>query len=237
MKKILILAANPSNTDPLRLDKEVREIDEGLQRARHHEQFELISKWAVRSRDFYRYMLDIQPQIVHFSGHGGGEHGLVLQDDTGKADFLLTAQLAAMFKLFAGKGLECVMLNACYSEVQAKAISQYVDYVVGMNKAIGDRAAISFAVGFYDALGAGETVKFAYDLACSQIIGLREHETPVLRHNNQTIVNTILAEVAAKSENTEPTQQQSNSPTRSLAVPSQSNQFKLDLLPQRLTTP
>ena len=29
-KTILILAANPKNTDHLRLDEEVREIDEGL---------------------------------------------------------------------------------------------------------------------------------------------------------------------------------------------------------------
>jgi hypothetical protein len=30
VKKILILAANPKNSVPLRLDEEVREIDEGL---------------------------------------------------------------------------------------------------------------------------------------------------------------------------------------------------------------
>jgi hypothetical protein len=53
VKKILILAANPKNTDRLRLDQEVREIDEGLRRSRHREQFELTSKWAVRLRDFY----------------------------------------------------------------------------------------------------------------------------------------------------------------------------------------
>ena len=50
-----------------------------------------------------------------------------------------TQTLASMFKLFAKKSVECVVLNACYSEVQANAISQYVDYVLGMNKAVGDR--------------------------------------------------------------------------------------------------
>ncbi|GEM_PF-5898633 len=57
-----------------------------------------------------------------------------------------------MFKLFAAKGVECVLPNACYSEVQAKAISQHVNYVIGMNKTIGDKAAIAFSVAFYDAL-------------------------------------------------------------------------------------
>jgi len=39
-KTILILAANPLDTKSLRLDEEVREIDEGLQRAKHRDQFD-----------------------------------------------------------------------------------------------------------------------------------------------------------------------------------------------------
>ena len=53
-----------------------------------------------------------------------------------------------------------------------------------MKKAIGDIAAIEFAVAFYDALGAGESVEFAHKLACNAIIQLAgppEHLTPVLK--------------------------------------------------------
>jgi hypothetical protein len=39
-----------------------------------------------------------------------------------------------------------VVLNGCYFEAQAKAIGQHIPYVIGMNQAIGDRAAIAFAV-------------------------------------------------------------------------------------------
>ncbi len=183
VKKILVLAANPKNTARLRLEEEEREIDEGLRRSRHRDQFELISKWAVRERDFYRHMLDVQPQIVHFSGHGGGEKGIVLEDQTGKAELLPTEQLTELFKLFAGEGLECVVLNACYSDVQAEAIHQHVPYVIGMNQAIGDQSAISFAVAFYDALGAGRTVEFAYKLGCVELIRLKANEIPVFLKN------------------------------------------------------
>jgi AAA-like domain/CHAT domain len=179
IKKILVLAANPKNSSELRLGEEAREIDEGLRRSRHREQFEMTSKWAVRVRDFYRHMLDIQPTIVHFFGHGIGEDGIVLEDETGEVALVQADALAGMFKLFASKGVECVLLNACYSEVQAEFISQYIPYVVGMNKAIGDEAAINFAVAFYDALGAGETYDFAFELGRSQLIGLKENETPV----------------------------------------------------------
>ncbi len=180
MKTVLLLAANPKNSSQLRLSEEVREIDEGLtKRSRYREQFKLESKLAVRQRDFYRHMLDIQPQIVHFSGHGAGEDGIVLEDETGNATFVQADMLASMFKLFASKGVECVLFNACYSEVQAEAVSKYIPYVIGMNKPIGDKAAIDFAVAFYDALGAGETMEFAFELGCSQLVGLKEHETPV----------------------------------------------------------
>ncbi len=180
-KTILFLAANPEDTAQLRLDEEVREIDASLQRARGRDQFVLQQRWAVRSRDVQRAMLDFRPQIVHFSGHGG-EEGLVLEDKTGKAKFVDTEGLAGLFKSFSDC-VECVVLNACYSEVQADAIARHIPYVIGMNKAIGDKAAIEFAVSFYDALGVGESVEFAYKFGCSNIhmAGIPEHLTPVLK--------------------------------------------------------
>ncbi|MDF5724360.1 MAG: CHAT domain-containing protein [Rhizonema sp. PD37] len=190
VKTILILAANPDSSSRLQLDKEVREIDEGLRRASKREQFKLEQKWAVRQRDFYRAILDYQPQIVHFSGHGTGHDGIVLGNEADEPAFVNADALASMFKLFATKGVECVVLNACYSEVQAKAISQYVNYVIGMNQTIGDKAAITFSVAFYDALAAGEQMEFAYELACSQLISYLEQQTPVLLKKSQ--INGII---------------------------------------------
>jgi hypothetical protein len=188
IKTILILAANPKTTSRLRLDEEIREIDNGLRVAKKREQFRLVQKWAVRQRDFYRAILECQPQIVHFCGHGTGNDGIVLEDENGQQAPLETEALSRLFKLFAVKGVECVVLNTCYSEKQAEAISQYIKYVIGMNKAIGDKAAIDFALAFYDALGAGEDVQFAYDLGCSQLVGLKEDNTPVLKVT-QTVQN------------------------------------------------
>ncbi len=186
-RTILILAANPKTTLPLRLDEEVREIDAGLQRAKEREQFEIKQQWAVRVRDVYRALLDIKPQIVHFSGHGAGDEGLALENETGQVRFVDAEALAGLFELFASK-VECVVLNACDSEVQAEAIVKHIPYVIGMNKAIGDKAAIEFAVGFYDALGAGESVEFAYQLGCNAIrlSGIAEHLTPRLLKKGST---------------------------------------------------
>jgi NAD-dependent dihydropyrimidine dehydrogenase PreA subunit len=166
--KILILAANPKNTSRLRLDEEVREIDAGLQRARRRDEFELRQQWATRPQDIRRAMLDFTPNIVHFCGHGQGSAGIALEDQNGQTQLVSTGALAEFFELFADS-VQCVLLNACYSETQAQAIARHIEFVIGMAQGVGDQAAIEFAVAFYDALGAGRPIRFAYRLACNAV--------------------------------------------------------------------
>lgn len=184
--KILILTANPSNTERLRLDQEVREIEAELLRSQNRDSFDLISKWAIRVDDLSRAMLDYNPQIIHFSGHGGGDEGLVLEDDDGKFQLVQTEPLAKLFKLTRNT-VKCVILNACYSQVQAVAIHQHIDCVIGMNKAIGDKAAIQFSSKFYQALAAGRSFQYAYDFACTvlDLSGSTESATPILLNRNE----------------------------------------------------
>ncbi len=182
MKKILILSANPKDTSRLRLDQEVREIQAALKRAKNREQFEIVTSWAIRVEDLRRAVLEYQPAIVHFSGHGSGSTGLALENNSGQVQLVSTESLARLFGLFQGK-IECVVLNACYSQTQAVAIHQHIDYVVGMNQAIGDVAAIEFAIGFYDALGAGRPYEDCFEVGCASVDlqGIPESETPVLK--------------------------------------------------------
>jgi hypothetical protein len=184
-KTILFLAANPKNSTPLRLGKEVQEISDALQRSKKRDKFQLEQEWAVTHTDMRRAVLDYNPQIVHFSGHGAGEDGLALEDETGLIKLVSVPALTALFELFMDQ-VECVVLNACYSEVQAKAIARHIPYVIGMNKAVGDNAAREFAVGFYDALGAGKSLEFAYKLGCVSIsmAGIPEELTPVLKEKS-----------------------------------------------------
>ncbi|NJR18093.1 MAG: CHAT domain-containing protein [Calothrix sp. CSU_2_0] len=181
VKKILVLSANPKGTKPLRLDEEIREIKEGLRLAKKRDSFEIESASAVRDIDIHRSILNYNPQIIHFSGHGAEEEGLIFEDNTGQPKLVDAEALAGLFELFADE-VKCVLLNACYSEIQAQAIAQHIDYVIGMSKQIGDKAAIKFAVGFYDGMGAGRDVEFAYKLGCRVIrmAGIQEHLTPKL---------------------------------------------------------
>ncbi|MGC1310269.1 MAG: CHAT domain-containing protein, partial [Phormidesmis sp.] len=181
VKKILVLAINPQDTARLRLDEEVRQIKEALKLSDGRAEFEVVSEWAVRTGDFHRHLLAHQPQIVHFSGHGAGEKGLAAEDKDGRTRLVSTATLDRLFRLCSG--IECVLLNACHSVAQADAIAQHVRCVIGMNRAIGDAAAIRFAEGFYDGLGYGRGYEeaFEFGLLAMEEEGIAEAMTPVLR--------------------------------------------------------
>ncbi|MEH2339561.1 CHAT domain-containing protein [Nostoc sp.] len=183
--RILVLAVSPINQPKLRLDEEVREIDEGLRRSKRRDCFKLEQRWAVGRDDVRRALLDLEPHIVHFCGHGADEEGLILEDDAGQAKFVSTEALENLFELCKDH-VECVVLNACYSEKQANAIAHHIGYVIGMTEAIGDRAAIKFAVGFYDALGAGRSVDDAHKFGCSaiQMENLPQYLIPIIKINS-----------------------------------------------------
>ena len=180
-KKILVLATNPKNTARLRLDEEVREIDDVLHRSKYREHFTMQVKWAVRPIDLQRAMSDYEPQIVHFAGHGE-ENGLMVEDENGNAVLVTPDALSGLFELFKDS-VECVLLNTCYSELHVDAIKKHIKYVIGMRQGITDKSALRFAVGFYNALGAGRAIEEAYRFGCNaiQLSNLSENLIPILK--------------------------------------------------------
>ncbi|MDJ0797750.1 MAG: AAA-like domain-containing protein [Calothrix sp. MO_167.B12] len=192
-QKILILTANPTNTQPLRLSEEVREIKSAWERSLKREQFEIVVESAVRPKELRRALLTHKPQILHFSGHGSGEQGLFFMGDSGKAVLVTPDALSRFFKAIKNIfTIETVLLNACYSEVQAEGIYPYINYIIGMNNAIGDQAAIQFSIGFYDTLFNGESIENAFLLGRNaiELENIPEHLTPVFRKNN--IISTSI---------------------------------------------
>ncbi|XCN72046.1 MAG: CHAT domain-containing protein [Candidatus Electrothrix aestuarii] len=179
-KKVLIFSANPKDTSRLRLNKEVREIQDKLSRAKDNRQFTVTLAPAARIHDLQRELLEHEPDIVHFCGHGE-EEGILVEDEQGKAVLVPSNALASLFALCA-EHVECVFLNSCHSHVQAEAISQHIPYVIGMQKAVGDDASVEFAAGFYNALGFGKSIEqaFAFGKNAVQLYDLPDHLTPIL---------------------------------------------------------
>lgn len=180
---ILYLAASPRDLPLLRSDKEMREIGERLQLGKYRDRFRLQSVAAARLKDIGQALADYDPRIVHFSGHGERDGSLYVEDEMGSSVPAAPQGLAALFRLHATT-LDCVIVNACHTLVLAEAVQRHIAYVVGMRCAIGDDAAITFSIGFYQGLAAGATVPQAFQRGCAflqaEAVTKPEHETPVL---------------------------------------------------------
>jgi hypothetical protein len=178
---ILFLGANPSDTTRLSLTQEVQAIDMILRSTDYRERFKLEQQWEVQAKEIPGKIMRFKPNIVHFSGHGSIDGRLIFQDSEGRSMPVKQESLTTIFRLLNDK-VRCVVLNACFSESQAKAISQQIDVVVGMSHEIGDSDAMAFAGAFYEALGYGKDVGTSFNLAKLSISlsGLSDEYIPQL---------------------------------------------------------
>ncbi|HEY6179163.1 MAG TPA: CHAT domain-containing protein [Kofleriaceae bacterium] len=203
---ILFLAANPSETDRLALDREARAIQAELERSLWRDRFEFVTRWAAQPMDLLRELRRLRPTVVQFSGHGrhnvaaGGQdpaphrdvvvdvgsagsricEGLYFQADDGTPRVV---SAAALREAFHESSVKLVVLNACYSEVAAEVLVAHVDCVVGMAGSIHDNAARHFAVGLYCGLGNSASVESAYHAGRAAMVlnGSLDGERPRLK--------------------------------------------------------
>lgn len=167
--KILFLAANPQDVKyQLRLDREMKDILGKLRNGLKRDAFEFASEFCIQPGELQDVLMNHQPHILHFSGHGTGTQGIALEDFSGNTVMLNTNILARLVKLLKDN-LRMVVLNACHTKEQAVALSETIDFTIGMNRPILDEAARVFAAYFYQALAHGRTVQEAFESGLIQL--------------------------------------------------------------------
>jgi len=173
---ILFLAANPAVITRRALEEECEAIEHELRMTTGGDDLDFRPKWAVSVDEMIRHFNELRPTVVHFSGHGGdsadmyfqGEQpqpspahrsitavtdpGIQLRGNQRTLQHVPARALAHMIGS-AAPSARVVVLNACFSDAVADALSSVVDCVVGTRSAIDDDAARAFAVDFYRALG------------------------------------------------------------------------------------
>ncbi|GIE35409.1 hypothetical protein Ait01nite_084540 [Actinoplanes italicus] len=183
--RILMLAANPQPGARLAIDEEAREITEKLRLSQDRDDFDLITRWAVRPADLLQSLNEHRPHIVHFSGHGTTTGEIMLAAADRGPQQVSPEALAAVFRA-TPDNTRVVLLNACYSAVQAQAIGTYIDFIIGMQAPINDRSATIFAAAFYSALGFGRSLRQAFEqgVAALMLHGMPDHDVPqlLIRH-------------------------------------------------------
>jgi hypothetical protein len=178
---VLFFATNPVDTKRLRLDEEVRSIQEMIRKSEHRDSIVFESRWAVRPLDILQAINELNPDVVHFSGHGADTGDLVLENVDGSAK-LVTKEAITQTILMSTDKIHLLFFNVCFSKKQAEVVTEYVDAAIGMTTAIGDVAAVAFAAQFYSSLGFGFSVKKAFEQAKGVLMieSPSEHNTPAL---------------------------------------------------------
>lgn len=184
-RKILFIAADPFPGTQLAIAVEQRAILKQLRGGDYRDAFDLVFAPAARPSDLQQALLEHQPLVVHFSGHGSKSHEIILHDESGTGTHPISAD--ALEELFGvlRDNIRLVVLNACYTQAQAVAIAKNIEFVVGMNDAIGDQAAVEFSAAFYGALGFGRTVAEGLGLGKNALKLLNlaaDAEIPTLHH-------------------------------------------------------
>jgi CHAT domain-containing protein len=173
--RVLILTAQPGSLGPglsslprLQLDQEVRQIQAAIRRGPFGREFEVVTLPAARTQDLSWGLLEHEPEILHFSGHGD-QGAIYVERPDGTAWPITGEMLARLFRIFKGGRLRCVVLNACETGGEAEPIAQEVGAAVVRPDKVPDQAALIFAEHFYQGLGYGRTLQDAFDLGCWQV--------------------------------------------------------------------
>ncbi len=167
--KVLIVSASPKDKAALGVDVEIREIKKAVKAARYRELFSIEAETAMLAADFAHSVNEHAPQILHYSGFHSGPGGIVLLDHESRSKPVSPAALQHV--LGRQPGLRMVVLNTCHSLTTANVLVQKIDFAIGVEEEVDDRAATEFARSLYAALADGHPVQSAYDQAVTHMIG------------------------------------------------------------------
>lgn len=168
---VLILAANLQDSKTFQLEKETELIRQRLQQSEIGKRYIIQTKDVTSIQDLSICLLQYEPLILHFSGHGNSDGEIILNDSQGEAQILPVERLAEVIYLLKGR-VECVMLSACFSLEKADVLADHVRCVVGMDREIDDESAISFVGGFYQGLALDKGYYCAFELGYQEIKNL-----------------------------------------------------------------
>ncbi|MGB7249790.1 MAG: hypothetical protein WBC73_12695 [Phormidesmis sp.] len=145
---IMYLATYARDLD---IDKEQKEISSAI---RGHGAIDVDVERANSAGDFSNIIQNKTPgpYVLHICGEGreNGAFEIPDLDDSDKLDLLEPAELAAFCE--NAEGVNCVILNFCYSSHPAERIAQHIQCVIGIDGYVERTAAVEFSKSFYGSL-------------------------------------------------------------------------------------
>jgi hypothetical protein len=157
--KILYLTATPASQNSLRTDAESRLVQDELRASKYREDIELIISPAADAKSILNGINDHRPDVVHFSGHGGGK-SIWLDDGKVQSSVGQSMSFISLAELLGATDTPptLLVLNACDTLTGAEVLLDTVKVVVAMSDSISDLGAATFAAQFYAAIASAQPI-------------------------------------------------------------------------------
>lgn len=164
--RLALLVTNPERLAPLQTMIEARDIQKAIESTPNASRFEVKVVLAPTFDDLIDALNQFDPQILHFSGHGGGSTLLLDNEQAGQdggevLDFDMAARL---LKATAAK-VRLLVLTACDTVAGANCLLASGRSIVAMSDSVEDEAACAFSARFYRSLASGASVEHSLEQA------------------------------------------------------------------------
>jgi CHAT domain len=158
--RILIVYSNPPSSGRLRLDMEHRRVDLAIKRCGldpsivdrlHATSIDDLTN-ALRTRSY---------EIIQFSGHGSAT-AIYLENSIHNGSVRLSAEKCAQILLETGTRLRLAIFLSCYSAETVPTLIAGTPYLITVDGAADDEAAIAFIGEFYESFFQHDSINQAF---------------------------------------------------------------------------
>jgi hypothetical protein len=155
--RILFVSANPDWTPRLDLLDELRELKQSLKGKKY-----LLELLPAAQPEDLKDAIDSNDDaidILHFTGHGTKQDGLLFRKSDGRKTAITASDLNEMFR---NKKVKLAVLNACHTQATAEGITGFANTVIGTTAKLEEISAKKLTKVLYAALGNGKSIDEAF---------------------------------------------------------------------------
>lgn len=157
-----------SRVSQLQTPNEYHAIQEALRASKHRDVIALANPILGATRPRLAEAYRERPAVVHFAGHGSTRSLSIIEDQGAVANevSLTIEELCKMLRTLQSSVRLCVLSTCDSAEVaQALVDANVVEFAIGWRGKVSDSAAIAFGRALYGALGEGQGIAVAVEVA------------------------------------------------------------------------
>lgn len=169
--RVAFLLASPIGAGAINVGMDFREAEAAVRASANRDKLELRAFPAAHVGTLLDALNEYKPDVVQFSGHGGGEAILFDGEEVRSAggvalDFTVAQKMLAA----TDKRPKLLVLTACETVAGADVFLDTVPIVIAMSANISDWAATYFSRRFYAAIVGGQSIQNAFDQAKAYLV-------------------------------------------------------------------